>query len=161
MFQPTNPEYETIVQNLVHALAALPVGETLPYISANKIAGRNVQNGSRYLLLKARDRAEKEHGCIFESIRSVGMKRLNASEAPEVGLAAIRGVRRKARRGARRLNHINSNSMSDTERKRAIAYGSLLGTIAMMADGNKARTIAAVVDPAKPIPPKDILQMFA
>jgi hypothetical protein len=160
MFQPTNPEYEKIVQALVDALAAVPVGDTLAYIVANKIAGRDIQKRSRYLLIKAQARAEKQYGCIFESIRSVGIKRLNASDAPEVGLAAIRGVRRKAKRGARRLSNISSNSQSDPERKRTIAYSSLLGTIAMMADGNKARTIAAVIDPAKPIPPKDILQMF-
>lgn len=158
---PTNPENEIIVQKLSDALSAVSVGDVMPYIKLNKLVGRDVQNGNRYLLLKAQDRAEKNSGCIFESVRSVGIKRLNASEAPEVGLTAIRRIRRKAKRGARRLGHINSNSLSDSERKRTIAYGSLLGVIAMMADGNKARTLAAVADPAKPIPPKDILQMFA
>src|ERR1041385_5121012 len=133
----TNPENEIIVQKLVGALEAAPVGELVPYIVLNKLVGRDVQNGSRYLLLKAQDRAEKNCGCIFESVRSVGIKRLSAAEAPEIGLTAIRRVRRKARRGVRRLEHINSNSMSDGDRKRAIAYRSLLGTIVLMADGNK------------------------
>lgn len=160
MFQTTNPENEKIVEKLTDALAAVPVGETLAYVQANKVAGRDVQKRCRHLLQRAVDRAEKANGCIFESVRDVGLKRLIAAEAPEIGLATIRGLRRKAKRGARRLERINSNSLSDAEKKRTIAYSSLLGTIAMMADGNKARTIAAVIDPAKPIPPKDILQMF-
>lgn len=156
----TNPENTKIVEKLSERLSGLPVGETLAYIEANKIAGCDVQHKKRYLLIRAVDKAERDNGCIFDSVRQVGIKRLIAAEAPEVGLYAIRGVRRKARRGARRLERINSNSLSDTERKRTIAYSALLGTIAMMADGNKARTVAAVADPAKPIPPKDILAMF-
>lgn len=159
MFQ-TNPETAAIVDRLVTELSGISVGDTLIYQKLNKVAGSDVQDKGRYLLTRAIDRAEKQIGCIFETVRAVGIKRLNAAESPEVGLAAIRGVRRKAKRGARRLSHINSNSLDDAGRKRTIAYGSLLGVIAMMADGNKARTIAAVIDPAKPIPPKDILQMF-
>jgi hypothetical protein len=156
----TNPENAAVIEKLSQRLAELPVGETVIYQHLNKLAGCNLQNGSRHLLQRAIAHSEKELGCIFECVRAVGIKRLNAADAPEIGLAAIRGVRRKAKRGARRLGQINSNSLSDAERKRTIAYSSLLGTIAMMADGNRARTIAAVVDPAKPIPPKDILQMF-
>lgn len=159
MFQ-TNPETAAIIDRLVQRLATMSVGETLIYKQISTIAGCDIQYKNRWILIRAVEKSEKELGCIFESVRAIGIKRLTAADSPEIGLAAIRGVRRKARKGARRLSQINSNSLSDPERKRAIAYGSLLGTIVMMADGNKARTIAAVVDPAKPIPPKDILQMF-
>lgn len=160
MFE-TKPETAATVQKLYDKLCTLSVGATLVWPDARKVAGPDIQGRTRWLMTRAIERAEKDLGCIFESVRNVGIKRLAASESPEVGLYAIRGVRRKARRGARRLERLNSNSLSDTERKRAIAYRSLLGTLALMADGNKARTLAAVADPAKPIPPKDILQMFA
>jgi hypothetical protein len=159
MFE-SKPETTATIQKLYDKLCALSVGSILVWPDARRIAGAEIQHKQRWLMSRAIDRAEKDCGCIFESVRGVGVKRLHASDAPEVGLHAIRGVRRKARRGAKRLERIKSNSLSDGERKRVIAYGSLLGAIGMMADGNKARTLAAVADPAKVIPPKDILQMF-
>lgn len=160
MFQ-TNPEAAATVQKLYDKLTALSIGAILVWPDAKRIAGAGIQDRQRWLMTRAIDKAEKDLGCIFESVRGVGIKRLNATDATEIGLHTIRGVRRKARRGARRLERISSNSLTDADQKRSIAYRSLLGTIVLMADGNKARTLAAVADPAKPIPPKDILQMFA
>lgn len=160
MFE-SKPENTATIQKLYDRLSALSVGGIFVWPDAKKIAGADIQDRNRWLMTRAIEKAEKDCGCIFESVRGVGIKRLHASDATEVGLHTIRGVRRKARRGARRLERISSNSLTDPDRKRSIAYQSLLGTIAMMADGHKARTLAAVADPAKPIPPKDILQMFA
>lgn len=159
MFQ-TNPANATIVQKLRDALSALSVGGTLTHVEAKRIAGCDVQGKQHYLLLKARDDAEKELGCIFEAVRGVGYMRVPADESVDVGLHTVRRVRRASSRGARRLERINSNSLSEPARKRVIAYRSMLSAIAMMADGNKARTLAAVADPAKPIPPQDVLRMF-
>jgi hypothetical protein len=156
----TNPESAAAVERLEAALADMPIGSVLAYQTLNQIAGADVQRENHYLLARARDKAEISLGCIFEAVRGVGIKRLNASESPDVGLSSIRSVRRKAKKGARRLTRIDSNSLSDSERKRALAYGGLLGAIATIADGNKARTIAAVADPVSPIPPASILRMF-
>lgn len=156
----TNPENEAIVLKLVNALVDLPVGAIAPYDQLKRIGGRDLLNGRRYLLKRARDKAEIQARGIFEAVKSVGVKRLTAAEAPEIGLAGLRGIRRKAKRCSRRLDHIDSNSLSDHERRRTIAYRSHHNAIAMMSDGNKSRTIAAVIDPAKPIPPEDILRMF-
>lgn len=162
MIHPTNPEHAAIIDKLADRLAALSIGDTLAYIEASEIAGgRDVAGRYRYLMEKAREKAEKHLGCIFECVRSVGIKRLPTAECPEVGLAAIRRVRKAAKRGASRLGRLSTNSLSIPEHKRVVAYKSMLGAIAMMADGNKARTIAAVVDPVKPVPPHDILAMFA
>jgi hypothetical protein len=161
MLAPTNPEHVAIVDRLKGALLALPVEGVLTHTDAKRIAGRDVQTKHRYLMVKARNEAEKELGCLFESVRGVGVSRLPAERAPEVGLHTVKKVRRASRRGAGRLERVNSNSLTDSGRKRVIAYRSMLGAIAMMADGNKARTLAAVADPAKPIPPKDVLLMFA
>lgn len=162
MINPTNPEHAAIIERLADRLAALSIGDTLAYIEANEIAGgRDIAGRYRYLMDKAREKAEKRLGCIFECIRSVGIKRLPTSECPEVGLVAIRRVRRISKRGVARLGRLSTNSLSTAEQKRVIGFTSMLGAIAMVADGNKARTVAAVADPARPIPPADILSMFA
>lgn len=156
----TTPENELVVERLTNALIDMSIGSTLAYSTLNDIAGCKLDD-RRSLLKRARERAEISAGAMYEAVRGVGIKRLNASDSPEVGLGALRSCRRKARKGARRLNRINSNSLSDQDRKRVIAYGSLLGAIATVADGNKARTVAAVViDTVNPIPPKDVLKMF-
>src|SRR3972149_4686501 len=133
----TNPENAKIIEALKTALSAIPIGGTAAYISLSKTAGLNVQFKARHLLKTAREHAEKELGCLYECARNVGIKRLNATDAPEVGLPAIRKTRRIAKRGNRRLERINVNSLSNAEQKRVIAYSSMLGAIAMLSDGNK------------------------
>lgn len=160
MFTPTNSEHTAIIEKLTEALAALPIGGTIVYSKLSEIAGRDVSDRYRYLLVKAADNAEKQLGCIFESVRGVGVKRLTASEIPDVGLAAIRKIRRGAKRGSKRLTRIGTNSLSESENRRVVASRAMLGAIATIADGRRASTLAAVADPVKPIPPENILQMF-
>lgn len=160
MIAPTNPEHVKIIDDLAKKLAEVSIGGVIEYAALSGVAGRDITGRYNYLLQSAREKAEKELGCLFEAVRGVGIKRLAASESPEVGLGILRRIRRGARRGVSRLGRLSTNSLSETENKRVIAYSSMLGAIGMMADGNKARTIAAVVDPAKPVPPTDILEMF-
>ena len=158
---PTNPEHAAIVERLADQLGALSIGGTLTYSAASAACGRDVAGQYRYLLTAAREKAEKNHGCLFECVRTVGVKRLPANEAPDVGLASIRRVRKAAKRGVRRLDRLNANSLSEPETRRVVSYRAMLGAVAMIADGNKARTVAAAVtDTAKPIPPSNILEMF-
>ena len=158
---PTSPENVTAIECLYEALAAVPSDGIVTYAALDEISGCETSGKHRHLLHSARERAEKELGCIFDAVRTVGIKRLPASAGADVGLSAIRRVRKAAKRGARRIGRINSNSLTEAERKRVISYDALLRTIALVADGNKARTIAAVVDPVNPIPPQSILEMFA
>lgn len=157
---PTNPEHAAIVGKLSDMLTALPIGGILTWDAATEAVQRDIRTRHRYLLMAARERAEKALGCIFEAVRGEGLKRLSASDSPEIGLSAIRRVRKAAKRGVRRLERINANSLSEPEVKRVIGYRAMLGAIAMIADGNKARTVSAVIDPTNPIPPKSILEMF-
>lgn len=158
---PTVPENDAIVQKLFDMLCALPIGSTQTYAQMSETVDRDLQGAYRYLLNRARERAEKELGCIFECSRSLGITRLPSEMAADVGLSAVHRVRRAANRGGRRLGRIRTNSMSDTDAKKVVSYRCILGAISLMADGNKARTVAAVVDPANPIPPVGILDMFA
>lgn len=157
---PTNPDNDAAVAALADRLCALSIGHTLSYAEASAAVGRDVTGPARHLLARAREVAEKRLGCIFECSRNMGVTRVPPSIAPEIGLSAIRKVRKAANRGRRRLRRIGTNSLTEAETKRVIAYQSMLGAVALVADGNKARTVAAVADPVKPIPPTDILKMF-
>ena len=104
--------------------------------------------------------SEKELGCIFSCVRGLGIKRVPSQEIPETGLAALGRIRKAARRAKKRINRVNVNSLSDGEQRRVVGYSAMLGAIEMVADGRRAGAIAAVADPAKPIPPQNILDMF-
>lgn len=157
----SNPDNVAVIEKLTGALSEIPMGGTEPYIKLSSRIGGDVTGNYRHLLASARRKAEKDLGCVFASVRGVGIKRLSAEDGIEIGPEAVRSIRRKGTTVAKRIDRLNSNSLPDTAKKRAIAYSSMLKTIAMMADGNKARIVAAIVDPAKPIPPSDILAMFA
>lgn len=159
MFE-TNPENAAIIEKLADMLAEISIGNILTYKDANAATDRDIQHKHRYLMEAAREQAEKQLGCIFECVREVGFKRLAAEECPEVGLTALRGIRRKAKRGMSRLDRLNTNSLDGSGQRRVIAYKAGLGACALVADGNKMRTVAAAVDPASPIPPENILDMF-
>lgn len=156
----TNPENAAIVEKLADRLATLPIGSTLAYEDLIALADRDIQGRFRYLLDSAREKAEKRLGCIFECVRTVGIKRLPASECPEIGLAGLRKVRRTSKRVLKRYDRMNTNSLSDAEQRRVIAYQALHGAIATLADGNKARSVAVVAEVGKPIPPANIIDMF-
>ena len=156
----TNPENAPIIEKIAEMLAAVSIGDTLAYMAIDAATGRRVAGKDRHLLQAAREQAEKNMGCLFECVRSVGIKRLTSDATPDVGLQAIRRCRKAAKRGVRRLERVNTNSMSDSEVKRVVGFRCMLGAIVLVADGNKARTVAAVIDPVRPIPPAGILDMF-
>lgn len=161
MFTPTTPENASIILKLEGVLASLPIGSLADYLTLNLTAGCDVRVKHRWLLRKAVDNIEKTLGCAFECVRGMGIRRLTSDEAPDIGLSSIRKVRATAKRGKRRIERMNQNSLSDYDRRRIVGYGAMLGAIALIADGRRAISIAAVADPAKPIPPKNILSMFA
>lgn len=158
MFKATNPENEAIIERLSGALDGLSMGATVTYPQLEKLTGW--RTSAYWLLQKARERTEKNLGCAFECVRGVGVKRLNSTDIPDIGLSALRGIRRKANKGKKRLDRVNTNSLGETERRGIIGMSAMLGAVSMVSDGRRAKTIAAVADPTKPIPPKNIIDMF-
>lgn len=157
---PTNPQNAEIVERLAKALSEVPMGGTITYLDLKKIAGYDLRTKGRYLLTAARRRAEKELGACFECVREIGIQRLASDAIPGVGLDAIRKSRRAAKRGKARIDRVNSNSLSASARLAMNGYSAMLGTVILIADGRRATSIGAVADPAKPIPPRAILDMF-
>lgn len=160
MFKPTSPENAVIIEKLSTALAAVPIGQTVSYSALRKAAPGYNNKGDNWLLGRARDSTEKQFGCAFECVRGIGIKRLTSSEVPGVGLSAIRKIRRGANRGKKRLDRVNTNSFTPSDQRRVVGMSAMLGAVSMIADGRKASAIATVADPTKPIPPKNILDMF-
>lgn len=160
MFKQTSPERARTIEALSSILETIPSGETLPYSFFTTKATGFKNNGDGWLLGVAREKTEKRLGCAFETVRSVGVKRLTSDQCPNIALSALRRIRRQANRGKRRVERLNPNSLSEGEQRRVVGMSAMLGAIALLADGRKASAISAVADPTKPIPPKNILEMF-
>jgi hypothetical protein len=159
MFKPTSPENEAIVLKLVDALSTIPAGKTLPYAELETHVPGCFD--SSWLLVKARASAEKSLSCAFETVRGVGIKRLASEDVPSIGYSSLRRIRRASKRGVKRLTQANnSNSLSPDQHRRTVGMISMLGAVSMIADGRRASAVAAVADHTKPIPPKNILEMF-
>jgi hypothetical protein len=159
MFKPTSPENAEIISKLQTTLRELSLGGVLTYSSLSQIAGRDLQK-HRHLLESAQEAVERELGCVFATVRNVGVKRLASEDAPSVGLSALRRCRSAAKRGFKRLSRLNVNSLSEGAQRRVIGTNAMLRAVHLLSDGRKASAVAAVADPINPIPPKRILEMF-
>lgn len=160
MFPITSPENAAAIAALEAHLRQLPMGAISDYRTLKSVASVDVEKSSRHVLARAIEAVERDMGCLFATVRGVGVKRLASSEMPEHGLATLARVRRAANRGRKRIERINVNSLSPDDQRRVIGYSAMLGAVSLIADGRRALAVAAVADPAKPIPPKNILDMF-
>ena len=154
MFQ-SSPETAAAIEAIKAILVSLPIGQAASYPQLSEAAGFDV-TANRYALNKARSEAEKECGGLFEPLRGLGIRRMESERAPDVGLHAIRKVRRSAVRSAERLGHVRVNDMSDTDRNRFTSHKAQLGAIALLADGRKTATIS-LQSKGHELPPKDAL----
>src|SRR3990167_6311179 len=130
----TNPENASVVTRLTAMLEELSIGGTIEYGTLSSAVDRELDGKHRYLLDSARDAGEEKLGCIFEAVHGVGIKRLPSDECPSIGLTAIRSIRRRAKRGVKRLTRLGANSMSESANRQAISSRSMLGAIAQIAD---------------------------
>lgn len=158
MFQ-SKPEIDATVERIKQVLVDLPIGKTAPYSALSDAAGFDITE-NRFALSKARNRAEEESGGLFETVRGYGVRRLPSEHIPDVGLHAVRKVRRAAKRGVKRLSGVRVNDIPELEKHRLMAHKSQLGAIALVADGRKTVSIAAVSNGLE-LPPRDaILALF-
>lgn len=156
----SNPENVAAIERIADALRALPVGATAPYAELDRAAGRgrSVRSSHRHLLEAAREAVEKEDGSRIESVRGVGVKKLEASAMTEMGATHVRRTRRAALRGIKRLTGIAAN-LSEKERATIVAQRTVLGVAANVATMNAVKTVAADVTSVAKEKPQNIAEI--
>ena len=156
----TKPETVADIEAVSKMLTELPIGAVLTYSAINDAIGRDVTNGARYVLAAAKKRTEAETGALYEAVRKVGVKRLPTDEIASVGTAAIRKVRRTARRGMKRLGNVKANDISPDQSREIVMQRSVLGAVAMLADGRKTKALANEGTTTAVIPAGRVLEIF-
>lgn len=145
----SNPEREAEIKALSAMLREIPVGEVLPYADMTAAIGRDIQNDARISLLAARRAVELEpEGRRFETIRRLGVKRLETADIPGIGAATRHRISRIARRGHARLACVTANDMTPEIRKKIDLERSMLGAIALAATPRSAAKVEASVTTA-------------
>lgn len=157
---PTNPETAADIAAIEALLEAAPIGGVVGWAAMSQAIGRDIL-ARRWLYLRARDNVEKRTGGIFETVRDAGLKRLETASIPDIGRAALRKVRRTARRAVSRIQRVRVNDLPQTDAQRIVAYQSQLGAIALIADARKTPAIVAKLAPDSAVVPAGrVLELF-
>jgi hypothetical protein len=135
------------------ALKLVPFGETITYATLSALIGRNVTKEGNSKLSSARRIALRDDGAAFEVIRQVGLRRIPADEAPQIGTAARRKIRRASHRAVKGMVAVaqSSNGLSPDAQRKLSAEVSTLGLLAAIATDKateKQATDGKVAPPA-------------
>lgn len=133
------------VRALADLFLAAPVGGVVKFEDMEKALGRGL-NSFRHLIPRARVVASKEAGALFESVRTLGYRRLPASDAHRLGQHARRRIRRTARKAAGQIVSavVKANDMPADAARAAYREVSVLNLISHLSQ-----------EKAMPEPPKD------
>lgn len=123
----SSPETEAKVEAIASALRLLKPGDVLAYERLD-----NLDDGRRALSGRARRIVQRERGYVFETVRSVGIKRLEPEDVHAVGIAHRRSIVRGVVRTRTTLVlalKLDGREMSRTDRRKVTSELSRLGII--------------------------------
>lgn len=146
----SSPERQIEIDRLCKSLETLSIGQTVTYADLSSACGRNVQTEANFSLMAARRRVEERDGVRLETIRSVGIRRLDTEGIVGIGSAVRLRIRRAAKRGYQRLTGIRHNDITPEIQVRIDAERSLLGAISSLSSdtARKASSEASQTGPA-------------
>jgi hypothetical protein len=128
----TNPERQIEIKKLAAILADVPVRGIATYADLSNAVGYSVQNRP-FALMKARTKAEKDSGMRFETVRDIGIKKLDGESVHGIGTAARKHIGRHARRQSKRLTGLKYNDIGKDRQARIDVERSLLSAVAVVA----------------------------
>lgn len=129
----TNPELQIELEKVMGALRELGPDEILTYDELTHVLGYHPRE-KPWVLLRAKQRVEKEDGIRFASVRSVGPKRLATEDLPGIGQFARQRIGRIAKKDANRLTDLRGyNDIDRKTQTRIDAERSLLGAVSAVA----------------------------
>lgn len=153
-------KYETTV--IVDRLTKTVIGDTVSFAELSKLTGMPICSTSS-VFTSARRIVMNEYSMVFESIRTVGVKRLNDEElATTHSDADVRKSRRHASRSLKKLACVQDFSgMTNHAQLAHTIKASFFGAVAWMARKNRLQDIAhAAAGRSSELPVKETLAAF-
>lgn len=149
------------IDALKNVLAKLEPGSTISYQELANGIGRDVTRAARHLLQSACNQLLNERRMAFAAVRKVGIKRLTAEEAVNVGMDSLSRIRGYAKRGIQKISSGNFADLSNEMKIIHNGYVSVLATIAYAADPRNMSNILACSSTQQPLPRKETLALLA
>lgn len=130
-------------QALSDALRAVSLGATITYAALSESIGRDVTGPARATLVSARRIVLRDFGAVFEVKRAHGLRRLKPDEAPDIGSAARRKIRRTSSRAMKSMHSVvnASNGLSPEAGRKLSAEMSTHGLMVALAADKVAHTM--------------------
>jgi hypothetical protein len=147
------------VRRLADRFAEVSPGETITHKQMSSVVGRDVLS-ARNLITQARKLAMAESNIVFDSVRTVGIRRLRADEIPHVGEKHQRRIRRTADAGITIISHgmRGANDMSAEAKREALRQQSVLGTVKHLTYKRNQPVIGE--DASEPLSAEDVARQF-
>lgn len=122
-----SPDVAALVERLIDSKP----GDLVSYDDLAATIGRDVRGEHRWLVLRAREIANRDHGAIFGNERGKGYVRLAPEEAHSLGSTARSAIRRKARKASKMIRAAVSrqNSLPPEAARKSNAELSVLGLV--------------------------------
>jgi len=149
-------------QVLEDFLREVKPGEMVPWEELSKVAGRDAR-GAAYPSLQSARRILEREGAVFVTIVGVGVKRAMPKDCVDDAERTLRGIGRKARRGARRLFGVGKDgyeSLSEEDKKAHNVRGAILGIVTESVKPRVRKAIEAKVSTQGLLPPAKLIDVF-
>lgn len=106
--------------------------DSYSYTELSRHAGGDVRSECRGNLATAMRIVRKEYGICYQTIRRVGIKRMQPSDAAAVGMHSITKMHREAKRGMERMACADASALDNAQKIQFNAVASGLGAIGLM-----------------------------
>lgn len=122
-------ELSADTRTLASLLAEAAVGEVVTFERMTKALARDVQKDARGALQSARMLVRKEHSIVFDSVRAIGLKRLNDAEIIDLQDRTRAHIRRTARNTVKSMVCVKYDALQREEQVKHNTAISMLGII--------------------------------
>lgn len=143
--QRTIGEISIFSQQLIGILIEVETGVVVTYPELSEVIGVDVTSTKgRGYLETARKRLCKDHNIVFDTVRSVGIKRLSDEEiAKTTGESYIKSVRSKSRKTYDKINSADYHNLSKESK---INYNSTMTVLALLNHVTNKKSLKRIED---------------
>jgi hypothetical protein len=138
-----------VVVAVAECLMAISIDQIATYEKLSRVAGCDVRQSNRWIVLQALELLNREHGVVYACERGTGYRRLSSESgvkhAGEKGLNRSRNAARNARRQLENAVH-HANDLTPAEQRTANQRLAVLGLVEHL---TKAKVVKTMPDEPK------------
>jgi len=140
------PELSVDVKLVYQRVREMAPGAVISYVELSEVVHRNIQTDGRWILQRARHKAQREDKIVTECVKNEGVKRLDDAGIVASSSSYVKRTRGAAKRGAIKIGSVRDyNSLSEYDRVQHDAAATVLGLILMCSSPSKVKQLEGAV----------------